>query len=96
MMQNKSFAVTQAVLGLVCQILGLMLASHCWVRNGHWHSHAGSDNGGAAAAAPGLVSLTPDRAAGAAGQPRRRRRPDSGSVIWATPEPGPLYSKSED
>ena len=91
MMQNKSFAVTQAVLGLVCQILGLMLASHCWVSNGHC-----SNNGGAAAAAPGLVSLTPDRAAGAAGQPRRRRRPDSGSVNWATPEPGPLYSKSED
>ena len=57
MMQNKLFAVTQAVLGLVCQILGLMLASHCWVRNGHWHGHAGSDNG--RAAAPGLVSLTP-------------------------------------
>jgi hypothetical protein len=54
MMQNKSFAVTQAVLGLVCQILGLMfkLASHCWVSNGHC-----SDNGGAAAAAaPGLVT----------------------------------------
>ena len=91
MMQNKLFAVTQAVLGLVCQILGLMLASHCWVSNGHC-----SDNGGAAAAAPGLVSLTPDRAAGAAGQPRPRRRPDSGSVNWATPGPGPLHSKSED
>ena len=63
MMQNKSFAVTQAVLGLVCQILGLMLASHCWVSNGHC-----SDNGGAAAAAPGLVSLTPD------GPGRRRGR----------------------
>ena len=52
MMQNKLFAVSQAVLGLVCQILGLMLASHCWVSNGHC-----SDNGGAAAAAaPGLVT----------------------------------------
>ena len=43
-----------------------------------------------------LVSLTPDRAAGAAGQPWRRRRPDSGSVNWATPGTGPLHSKSED
>ena len=95
MMQNKSFAVTQAVLGLVCQILGLMLASHCLVRNCHWHGHAGSDNG--RAAAPGLVSLTPWAVtAGAAGQPRRRRRPDSGSVNWATPGPEPLHSNSED
>ena len=73
MTQNKSFAVTQAVRGLVCQILGLMLASHCWVRNGHWHSHAGSDNGPAAAAprpgaAPGLGSLTPDHRRGRAAE----------------------------
>ena len=49
MMKNKSFAVTQAVLGLVCQIIGLMLASHCSVCNGH-----GSDNGRRGGPGPGV------------------------------------------
>ena len=78
MMQNKLFAVTQAVLGLVCQILGLMLASHCWVSNGHGSDNASGRRGGPGPG-PGVRVTDTTAAARRAGQPepRRRRWPDS-------------------